>query len=459
MTPAAALRAFLSAVDAPRRYLAAPVNNANLAVWRILFGALMLAESWGAILTGWVRANLVEPDFTFGFIGFEWVQAALVGPQAYAYFFAMGLAALGVCLGWRYRFCASALAVLWTGAYLAQKTSYNNHYYLAVLLCWWMALVPAHRRAALDVARTGVRAFTHARWIAVLAKAQLLIVFVYGAAAKLYPGWLRGEFIATTFARKTHYPVIGPLLGSEAFQTFIVYGAIAFDALVIPLLWYRPTRRLAFWGLVAFNLFNSVVFQIGIFPYLVLAMTVFFAEPEWVERRFRLPPKPATTPPAATPTTPARLGAPLTAALLAYLALQLALPLRHYAIAGDVNWREEGHRMSWRMMLRAKGGSVRLEARNPDTGERELVRPRDFLTAKQASRLATKPYFLHRFARRLEDHYRRERGWRETEVYALRSRVSLNGTPARPLVDPATDLTAVDWNYWGRNDWVLDRAP
>ena len=438
-----------------RRWLSEPVNNAPLVVWRVAFGTLMLLESWGAIATGWVYRNLVEPEFTFSFIGFESLQVFLGWPM-YAWFALMGVAALGVALGYRYRVSAAVLAVLWSGAYFLQKTSYNNHYYLAVLLCWGMAALPAHRRAALDVARTGVRTYTHGRWISVLAKAQLLIVFTYGALAKLYPGWLNGDFIAHSFARKAHYPVLGPLLAQGWFQDFITYGAIAFDGLIIPLLWWRPTRRLAFCGLIAFNLFNSVVFQIGIFPYLVLALTVFFFEPAYIERLFRLQPAGAaasqlTPKPAATPP----LSRPVTLALVGYLAVQVMLPLRHHFIPGDVNWREEGHRLSWRMMLRSKGGTVRLEAVNPVSGERERVRPRDFLTQKQASRLAGYPYFLWRFAQYVEAHYR-ARGWPEVEVYATRSKVYLNGRDAAPLVAPTTDLTAVEWNYWGRNPWVLD---
>ncbi|WP_316930169.1 HTTM domain-containing protein [Leeuwenhoekiella sp. MAR_2009_132] len=36
--------------------------------------------------------------------------------------------------------------------------------------------------------------------------------------------------------------------------------------------------------------------------------------------------------------------------------MQLELPLRHWIIKDDVLWTEEGHRLSWRMMLRSKGG-------------------------------------------------------------------------------------------------------
>ncbi len=451
-----------------RRYLAQPVGNAPLVVWRVAFGLLMLLESWGAIATGWVRANVASPDYTFPFLGFDWL-GHLGGPVAYVYFAVMGAAAAGVMLGYRYRLSATALALLWAGAYLSQKTSYNNHYYLAVLLCGAMVLTPdAAERASLDARRRGSTRLAHPRWITLGAKLMLLIVFSYGAVAKLYPGWLNGDFVRVGFGGKAHFWLIGDLLQEPLFQSFITYGALAFDAAIIPLLWWRPTRRLAWFGLLAFNVFNSAVFHIGIFPYLVLAFTVFFFDPAQVERWFRLPPKPAagalpggqdvlaTAPPQA-PAQPMPVLA--TAAFGLFFAVQALLPLRHHLFPGDVNWTEEGHRLSWRMMTRSKSGSVTLEARNPATDQRERVPSGLGLSPKQRSQVATKPDFLYQWVQRLREHYRDERGWPTVELYVTESEVYLNGRGPYPLFAPGVDLAAAQWNYTGHQPWVLDAPP
>jgi Vitamin K-dependent gamma-carboxylase. len=89
----------------------------------------MTVESFGAIATGWVRRTLVEPEFTFNFMGFEWLQM-LQGEAMYAYFVVMGFASIGMMTGYKYRFMSIAVAILWSGAYYMQKASYNNHYYL-----------------------------------------------------------------------------------------------------------------------------------------------------------------------------------------------------------------------------------------------------------------------------------------------------------------------------------------
>jgi len=274
--------------------------------------------------------------------------------------------------------------------------------------------------------------------------------------AKFYPGWLEGDFIRQSFNAKAKFWLIGPLLEQDWFQWFITYSAIAFDGLIIPLLWWKPTRRLAFLGLIAFNLFNSAVFHIGIFPYLVLAFTVFFFEPGYIEKLFRIPSanEPETSFGESRKTPP--LSGLASAAILLYFVIQLALPVRHHFIEGDVNWREEGHRLSWRMMLRAKGGYIKLEAVNPQTNQREVVNLKNFLTPKQGRQLAGKPDFLYQFTQRLKAHYASE-GWSDLQLYVKRSRVYLNGKGPAPLFDTSVDLTKVDWNYWGRNDWVLDR--
>src|SRR5690606_7797823 len=117
--------------------------------FRVVFGLLISIEAFGALLTGWVRVNLVEPPFTFNFIGFNFLQN-LQGPAMYYYFIIMGIFGVFVMLGYKYRFSMFAYAIMWTAVYLMQKSSYNNHYYLMMLLCWIMAFLPANRWFSLD---------------------------------------------------------------------------------------------------------------------------------------------------------------------------------------------------------------------------------------------------------------------------------------------------------------------
>ena len=266
----------------------------------------------------------------------------------------------------------------------------------------------------------------------------------FAAVNKLYPGWLSGDCLRTNLGAKGDTRLLGPLLVEPWFQRFIGVSGIAFGALVVPALLVRRTRWLGVLGLVLFNLVNSLVFQIGIFPYMVLAWLVFF-----FEDRFR-PSEPGSE----------RLDAAwLRPAVLVFVAVQIALPLRHHLIPGDVNWTEDGHRMSWRMMLRTKSGALKLLARSPAEGRVWTVPQNEFLNVRQQVRVASNPEFLMQFVRILERHYAEEEGIDDLELRAVHSAVSLNGGPAQPLYDPDVDLCDERWHPGlTREPWVLDRA-
>ena len=426
------------------------IDNSSLVAFRIGLGFMFFAESWGAILTGWVRVNMIEPKYHFGFIGLDWIDP-LPGEWMYLYFVVMGLAGLGVMLGWRYRWSAAAFFVLWTGTYLMQKTSYNNHYYLMVLLSAAMIVLPAHRWASLDVRRNpAIKSPYCERWHVGSLVAFLSMVYVYAAIAKLQADWIGGDATEIMFENRSRDWLVGPLFEQEWFQLFIAWGGIGFD-LTIPffLLWHR-TRPVAVVVSIFFHLFNSAVLHIGVFPYMMIIALVLFFRPEQVRRRlFRMKPPIDTI--LAESWTPGRR---LTAAALGlFFVWQLLLPMRHHLIPGDVNWTEEGHRMSWRMMLRAKSGSVSVYVVLPD-GERIRHNINDDLRPKQRRRIATRPDMMWQYVQYLKRDYA-ERGYPEVEIYA-ESKTRLNRHPRQTLYDPTVDLAKVEWKWWGHKEWVTE---
>src|SRR5690606_8302505 len=110
-----------------------PVDNSPLVAFRIIFGFLITLEAWGAILTGWVKRTFIDPEYTFPFLNFEWLQP-LPGNGMLFYFIIMGFAGVMTMLGWHYRIAIATYAVMWAGVYFMQKFNYNNHYYLLLLL-------------------------------------------------------------------------------------------------------------------------------------------------------------------------------------------------------------------------------------------------------------------------------------------------------------------------------------
>ena len=430
------------------RFLFKQIDNSPLLIFRIFFGILVSLECYGAIATGWVKKNLIDPEFTFNFIGLDWLQP-LPGIGMYLYFIVMGTLGIFIALGYRYRFSAGAFALLWTAVYLMQKTAYNNHYYLLILIALIMAFMPANRDYSLDARRNpSIRTnhmFAYLKWAIVL---QLFIVYTYASVAKLYGDWLDFSIIEILFKNKKSYPIIGGLLQEPLVHRVVGISGILFDLLIVPALLWKPTRKWAFFASIFFHLFNSIVFQIGIFPYLALAFTVFFFEPETIRKLFFKKKEPylenvLTVPPQRE----------LVLGILSlYFLIQLVLPIRHYFIKDDVLWTEEGHRMSWRMMLRSRTGITTFKIVNHTTGNSYLVNLDVYLSRGQKSKIKSYPDFMWQFAQRLRREYT-EKG-EDISVF-VNSRVSINGKPYQEFIDQKIDLGNVSWNYFGHNDWIL----
>ncbi|MDC6353499.1 MULTISPECIES: HTTM domain-containing protein [unclassified Robiginitalea] len=432
-----------------RRLLYSRMDNSPLILFRMFYGVLLALECFGAIATGWVRRYLVEPEFTFTFIGFEWLQP-LPGPGMYVYYALMGLLGIAIALGYRYRLSIILFTLLWTGTYLMQKTAYNNHYYLLILISGLMCFLPAHRARSLDAKRRPeIRTdtmYTAVKWTVVL---QLFIVYTYAAIAKIYDDWLDFSFIGLLMAGKADYPLIGTILQEPWVHRCIGLFGIAFDFLIIPLLLWKPTRKWAFGASIFFHLFNSVVFQIGIFPYLSLAFTAFFFEPETIRRTF-FPTKAAGQwqPPSGRP----RYAGILLGVGALYFTLQVFLPIRHYAIPGDVLWTEEGHRMSWRMMLRSRRGTIQFRIVDKATGISEPVKPENYLTPRQYRKVLAYPDFIWQFAQYLKKSYALQ--GKDIAVYAA-GNLRINRQPAAPFIDPEVDLAAEPWDHFRHHRWIL----
>jgi vitamin K-dependent gamma-carboxylase-like protein len=74
----------------------APVDNASLVFFRIVFGSLIIWQVWRYFAKGWIALHWMEPRFLFKYYGFSWVHPWL-GNRLYIHWAALGVFA---CL-WR----------------------------------------------------------------------------------------------------------------------------------------------------------------------------------------------------------------------------------------------------------------------------------------------------------------------------------------------------------------------
>lgn len=431
------------------KWLFKQVDNSALVVFRVFFGLLIAIEAFGAIFTGWIRRTLIEPQFTFNFIGFEFLQP-LPGDGMIWYYAVMGVFGIFVMLGFKYRFSMFAYAIMWTGVYLMQKSSYNNHYYLLMLLCFIMGFLPAHRWFSIDAKlKPEIRRISMPRWVWLFIVFQLWIVYTYASIAKLYPDWLDGSFPALLMKGKADYWLVGDFLQTWWVRYAIAYFGILFDLLIIPLLLWKRTRLGAFIGAVFFHLFNSFIFHIGIFPYLSLAFCIFFFPSKAINKWFLRTKKEYYD--KAEIIVPAWRNT-LLVILGIWFTIQISLPLRHWFFKDDVLWTEEGHRLSWRMMLRGKSGRIAFKVVEKGTSDTIIVDKSNYLSRKQLRAIPSKPDMIWQFAQRLKEEYA-EKGKR-VEVY-VEGKISVNGGPYKPLIDPRVDLAAEKWQHFRHHEWIL----
>ncbi|MEO7035181.1 MAG: HTTM domain-containing protein [Polyangiaceae bacterium] len=420
------------------RALDRPVDAASVAAFRILFGGLMVLSTVRFFGRGWIAEDYAKPHWFFPYWGFAWVHPFSVAGM-YALYGVIALSALAVLLGVAYRAAAAVFALSFSYAHLCDKSNYLNHYYLVSLIACLFVLLPLERefswraRSRPSERRGRVRA-----WVLYLLRFQIGVVYVFGGLGKLGSDWLlHGEPLHLWLAMSAELPVLGRLLVEPRAGLALSWAGALFDLSIVPLLCWRVTRTPAYVVLVVFHVLTALLFQIGMFPWIMIISATLFLDPSWpraLARRW------SGAGVAAVPDGVA--GAPLgvAARVLAavYATYQILTPLRSLLYPGNTLWTEEGFRFSWKVMLIEKVGTLDLDVVDA-SGGRYTVSPSQYLTPFQARMTATQPdmilEFAHYVARDFEAH-----GHGAVRVYAD-SQVSFNGRRHHRLIDPKRDLT------------------
>ena len=447
-------------------HLLQPEDGASIAAFRVMFGALMAWEVARYFTLSRIESYYIEPSFHFTYPFFDFINP-WPGVGMYVHFAAMGILALFIAAGLFYRVAASLFFLLFSYVFLLDKAFYLNHFYLILLISFLLTIIPAHRAASLDrLLFFRSQPPLVPRWSILLLRAQVFILYFYAGLAKLNPDWLQGEPIRMWLAARTDFPLVGSLFTEEWMVFLFAYGALLFDLAIGFLLAWRRSRPLAIALAGLFHFINASLFQIGIFPYLAFAATLIFAEPDWPRQMYsRL--KSIVTQPRVSPSSPSRrystggsgfwqTSGSATWTVLAighlYLLSQLLIPLRHFLYPGNVSWTEEGHRFSWHMKLRDKEATLRVFVTDPRSGETWEVSPAVDLSAKQLDEMRTRPDMVLQYAHYLAESLTMQGASRP--IIRVDHRVSLNGRPYQPLIDPAVDLATVPVGLAPAN-WIL----
>jgi hypothetical protein len=448
-----------------KTYLLESVDGASLAVFRIIFGGIMLWEVLRYFSNGWIERYYITPTFHFTYPFFDFIKP-WPGNGMYIHFAIMGVLALLIASGLFYRLASFLFFLAFTYVFLLDKTYYLNHFYLIVLFSFLLTIIPAHRVFSLDrrlFRLEGVLVVP--RWSLLLLRAQVFIVYFYAGLAKLNPDWLQGEPMRTWLAERIDIPVIGQAFTSEWVVPLFAYGGLLFDLGIGFLLSWHRTRVVGFILAGAFHLLNSQLFQIGIFPFLMFGATLIFAEPGWPRKAMEIirrlfgrvtahaqsPLRPPSTSHAIT-FADIRSNAVVLAFIHVYLLTQLLIPLRHLLYPGEVSWTEEGHRFAWHMKLRDKAGVLRIHVTDPYTNQTWEISPARDLSERQIEEMSTRPDMVLQYV-----HYLAEQlsaGGRARPIIRVDQQVSLNGRSYQSLIDPIVNLAEIKPGF-APADWLL----
>lgn len=435
-----------------KQTLTKQTHLAPLAVFRIVFGAIMLFSILRFIAKGWVHDLYVEPDFYFTFYCFDWIKP-LGETGMYLIFGLMAVSFLFQALGLFYRLTSIVSFTLFTYVELIDKTNYLNHYYFVSIICLLLIFVPANRYFSLDVIRKPQLKKTHApAWVIWIFKLQLLIVYFYAGLAKLNPDWLLNAMpLKLWLPSKSNLPLIGSLLNKEWLAYLFSWFGAVYD-LSIPFLLLIPrTRLIAYLFVIIFHIITWVLFQIGMFPFIMIGATlIFFSEGFHIKLIERFSSKKEEVEKVLHySNSKIKVASVL---LGVYFILQLTLPFRFALYPGKLFWTEQGYRFSWRVMLMEKAGYAIFHVTDPITGKAWEVNNYDFLSPNQEKMMSTQPDMILQFAHYLEEFYQKE-GIENPKITA-ETYVSLNGSISESFIDPSKDLTKLNRGFENKN-WIL----
>jgi hypothetical protein len=430
-----------------RARFSAPVDIASLAAFRVLFGLVMAASVARFMAKGWVDAFFVEPAAHFHYPGFAFVRP---WPPVlmHAHFACLLVLALGIAFGCCYRLCALGFLLGFTYIELIDRSLYLNHYYLVSLLAALLAVLPAGRAFSLDARRRPERAVsTIPAWVLVALRFQVAIVYVFAGVAKLNHDWLlEAQPLRIWLSARGDVPLVGPWLATREVAVFASWLGAAFDLGIVWLLLARRTRPLAVILVLSFHAVTGLLFPIGIFPWLMSVAATVLLSPSWPRRvlgRLRsFFPAVSRGGVAADSWRPPAWLAP---ALALHCLVQALLPLRQHFAATKSAWTRDGFDFAWNVMVAEKAGAVSFRATERRSGETVRVEPELVLLPFQVHAMAQDPELVRAGALLVAERLRRQ--GRDVAVYAD-AVASLNGRPARPLVDPTVDLTGALPALW-----------
>lgn len=452
-----------------KNWLSEPIDGHVLGLFRIIFGLFMAFEALVYFRMGLIDQGLLAPKMLFRFDGLAWLPTP-PRPVLIAALSVMGFSGLFIALGVWFRQACWAFVLSLSLIFFQEKSYYNNHIYLFILLGILLSFTRADHFLSLR-SQSG-RYSLVPRWQQFILQAQFMIVYFYGGLTKLKPDWLFLKEPVISLVNSlpgSHW--LAPVLKNGFGINLLTYGGLLIDILAPLLLWYKPLRRWALIPFAAFHLANSRIFSdIGIFPFVMLCALILFFETQelpWLRRKAgvlkatdgaeqkKQDKRNRAAQPSAEIRTDVVAGTPvwMKRVLIGYFIFQLLFPFRGFFLPNDMDWTGVAKNFSWRMKVDTRPiEEFAFTVEHPVTHQLMAVEVGTFANEMQIMNISNDARSVAAFARMLKKEAA-AKGVPDAIVKA-RIRVRYNGRPAQFFVNPEMDLSAVKYNPFEKMSWV-----
>lgn len=468
-----------------------PVEIYSLIIFRIGFGVLMFTVIYAYCTGDWIKEYFISPKFYFKYWGFSWISP-LSEVLIYFLFFILIICTILITIGAFYRIAITLFFLGFSYLFLLDQTHYLNHFYMIILYSFLLCFMPAHHYFSVDAMRKPkIKSTFIPAWIIILLVFQIEIILIYAGIVKINPDWLQLRPLSNWLGFKKDLFLIGSLFEKTWAVTIGAYGVIILHILGAPLLLFKRTRVWVFIIYCCFHILNSVLFDIGVFPWLTILCTSIVLSPNWpiqfynnlikyydwliskliwvftivkpsilskskhIKKKTKKIKFLSIKNQEITLKYTLRQKNIVIIFMSIWVLLQIIIPNRYLLYEGDVAWTKEGSRFSWRMRLHNTFGRTEFYVHDNKTMQCFPIHNQHYLSGIQANRMSCRPDMILQFAHHLYDDWSIKQGHKDISVHST-VLCSLNFSKPALFIDPKVDLAKIERNL-KHADWILER--
>ncbi len=390
--------------------LVSHIQGRSLPIFRIILGLVYTFFFSRMILRGKFEAVFIDSQFHFAY---DWLPSLPIFPAWLIWTLGVGLILSGILisLNQMVKLAFAFVFLVFGYFFFLEKALYNNHYFLL----WLFSLIGFlifPNSGSMDPRNSEAMEL----WKLWAFRAQIMMVYFFGGIAKFNSEWLSANTTRTLM--EARFEKMHPeLIQSLAFG--MSYGGLLFDLLIPLLLLFKPTRVPAIVGVLIFNISNQIVFEIGVFPMVMISSLILFLDSGLSLKKIEKP-------------------NPKMIFICLYFLFLSIIPFRHLFYPGNVVWTEEGYFFSWRMISSFKKGNAMFRLQYKD-GSNRIVDPKAELNPMQEHAMIRYPELAAQYSRHLRKKYRKSG---EVPIVNAKIQVKMNKHAYQFVFDPLLDLGA-----------------